>query len=772
RILKDGEIIYRKTYNDNILYDGTYTDIPVETPITIEPGCKYYFALQIMNDANVMPLGIDGTSAVNNKGNALSFDCVSWFPATQLGIDGNFNIRVNLKPNPAHGEELPVGYNIYRDGVKINSVTMTGGTDVVESAGKHEYSVTSVYADGGESSAGNTSTVNIVAIDGRYAPYSVDANVHINRYVTLRWDYPTATAPVFPTDITTRPVSHNAGLPEYVFSFEGKGNEMAVASDGNYIYTSVYSEDGKINRYSLNGTFIESFVIDGMEGIRNLTYDSEYFYATDNLNDFKKIDMQSRTVLETIAISEYARHISFIPDADGGNGGFEIGDWQTSIYVDRNGSKQGDGPALLGAAGTAYHNGKLYAFEQGSTDNAYSIGVYDYATGERTGEINLADYVELSLDESTMAGGMSTVTTPEGMTYLAVALQNNSNTQFVFIEAESKQGVAGYNILRNGVRLNEELLTHRYFADTLTIEGEYDYTLETVYIDAVVSETSAPAHVVIVPTGEAVPPVNLRAAQSSYGYNVLVSFADPDLYAIADKGTDFESSASSTDNFVASYGGWQFTDTYAYDGNKSISAGADTEARLLIDASDVKYLRMAVCNADDHNGNGSIDLLYSTSGSEDADLILLGSYTTTELWRELTVALPAGTEYVVVRKKQGVAEQFIDALRLFASEPADKVYAYDIFRNGEQINSEPVRDISYLDRNMLPGHYDYQARLTTITSAVSELSPTAGIDLSYDNGGLAPTNLTAQLNDNGSVQLAWQVPALGSPIYLRWHNGN
>ena len=48
---------------------------------------------------------------------------------------------------------------------------------------------------------------------------------------------------------------------------------------------------------------------------------------------------------------------------------------------------------------------------------------------------------------------MSSFTTPEGITCLALALQNNGNTRFVFLELNSIPGVAGYNVLRNGERI-------------------------------------------------------------------------------------------------------------------------------------------------------------------------------------------------------------------------------------------------------------------------------------------------------------------------------
>lgn len=778
QIIKDGETIYRKKYDGTILYDGSMTVISVDEPVVIEPGHTYYFALQIMNDANMMPLATDGSEAANGKGNMLSYDGKSWFPATQMAISGNFNIKIDLDPASPDAEEAPAGYNVYRDGTLLNAspVTATSYADAVETAGRHTYTVTSVYADGSESSAGTAAMIDIINIEGRYAPTTVSPDVHINRDVTLRWDYPAAEPTAFPADTETRPVTTDEACPEFVNAFTGNIGEMAVASDNEFIYTSVYGEDGRINKYSLSGEYLGYTVIDGLEGIRNLAYDGEYFYAADNLNDIKKIDIEGKAVIETIAVSEYARHLAYIPDGDGGKGAFEVGDWESSIYVAKNGGKLGNGPTLLGASGTAYHDGKIYAFEQGNVDNAYTIGIYDYATGQRTGSISLGDYLELNIGEDAVAGGMSAFTTPEGITLLALAVQSNSNTRFVFIEAEGVKGVKGYNVYRNGSRINDALLTRRYYAETLTAEGDYDYTVETVYIDGTTSPLSAPARVTITTTGKADAPVNVKAAQSTYGYNVLLSFADPDMAEGAALTESFETATAgepvSINGWDNKNSAWTATNEYAYDKATAMTAGKGTEALLVIPAAGMKYLRMAICNADDHNGNGSIDVLCSANGTDMSDFIPAATYSTTELWRQVTAELPEGTDYVAIRKQAAVAKQFVDAVQLFEDRPAEHVYSYDLFRNGKQINTEPVKDISYLDRNLMPGHYEYQARLTTTMSAVSELSETASIDLSYDNGGLAPTNLKAAIQDDGNVQLNWQVPALGSPIYLRWDSGN
>ena len=779
-VYKDGEEIYSKTYTGNIVYDGTYTDVTIDEPLTIEPGAEYKFAFQLENAQDINPLAMDDSPAVNGKGNLLSMDGKEWFPASYQGIDGNFNINVNMVPNESAAEQEPSGYNIYRDGEKVNDepVTGTSYTDAVSEGGTHEYTITSVYADGGESAESEQVSIEIIGVSERYAPSAVNANVLINRDVTLRWDYPTDGTQTLKADITSRPVTVDADMPEYVFSFDGhdEGVEMAIASDNEYIYTSTYSKDGYVNKYSMAGELIESFTIDGVEGIRNIVYDGTDFYVGDYSTNIYKVDMDTHTVLATMPISEFSRHLAYIPELDGGNGGFEVGDWETSIYVRKDGSKIGTGPTLLGAAGTAYHDGLLYAFEQGG-DNTRTIGIYDFATSQRVGSIDVTAYSEVSGISTASAGGMSVVTRPDGSKFLAMALQRqDDNTKFIFVELESVSGVVGYNVYRGGEKLNDEPLTRRYFAESIDTEGTYTYEIETVYIDGTPSTDRAKAEVQIQEQGTADAPKDVKAVQSTYGYNVLLSFVDPQINEGAAQAEGFElaevQAPVSINGWENKDNAWTTTADYAYEGAKAIAAEGDEEATIVIPATGMSHIKMAVRNADDHNGHGSLTMLRSIGGTTDADLIRMETYQTNEAWTEIEAEIPEGTTYIAIRKADGTETQLIDAVRLYTSEPVQTVYAYDIFRNGEQINEEPVQGISYVDRNLLPGKYEYQVRLTTMAAAVSELSDKVSIDLDYDNGGLAPTNLTAGYEADGSVKLNWQFPALGEPIYLRWHDGN
>lgn len=774
-IQKDGEQIYKKQYKGDFKFDGSLTAIPVDEDIRILPGHEYMFGFEIKSDAGVQPLGIDDSKAVLDKGDLLSTDGEKWFSAAISGIEGNFNINVDLTPTDIT-EEKPMGYNVYRNGVKVNSslITSQSYNDVLSATGTFAYTVTSVYKNNGESAESKPVNVKAYEINDKTAPNDVYADVERNRNISLRWDNPTKEPQVIKADITKRPVTTEEGCPEYVRSFFGPKSGMAIVTDGTYVYTSVYNEDGRIEKYDFDGNKLGTYKVDGLKGIRNMAYDGEWLYVADNTTNIHRVDPATMENMEDIAISEYSRHMAYIPSLDDGKGGFEVGDWQTSIYVTKNGSKIGTGPILKGASGTAYYNGKLYAFEQGNDANKYTVGIYD-EENNRVGSIDLGKYVEIDNIAAVSAGGMSSFTGKDGITYLLLSLQRQGEpVQFVILDLGGLTTVAGYNVYRNGEKRNAELLTRRYFEETETKEGEYGYAVQTVYINGETSDMSAVSTVDIISTGTAKTPVNTNAKQSSYGYNVLLTFADPDMYQNAASKENFEDSNIGEEVYGVdgeSYqSGWTVNNDEAFDGSKSVTVDAQNSAFGVIPAEGMRYLRLAARNADDHNGEGTLYVYYSTGGTHRANFIFLQSYKTSESWQDILCELPEGTEYVALAKDASQPKQYVDGVALYTAKPKSNLYGFNIYRNGEKINTAPVNDISYVDRNLLSGKYSYEFELVTKTSAVSEKSAPVIIDLYYDNGSLAPTNLrVAQLAEGN--RLSWQFPALGEPIYLRWHDG-
>ena len=95
---------------------------------------------------------------------------------------------------------------------------------------------------------------------------------------------------------------------------------------------------------------------------------------------------------------------------------------------------------------------------------------------------------------------MSVLTTDEGLQLLCVALQESGGTRFVFLDLGSVKGLAGYNVFRNGQKVNTELLATRRFAETLNEPGDYTYQIQTQYVDGTVSPLSSLAKVTVIPS--------------------------------------------------------------------------------------------------------------------------------------------------------------------------------------------------------------------------------------------------------------------------------
>lgn len=778
KLYKDDDCILTQQIKSSDIRYGEYNMVKLNEPVHIEAGYSYKVTFLVMHEAGMHPIGMDASASVDGKGNIISMDGKEWYPVNYEGIDGNFNISIHLSPSDGSTDLIPAGYNVYRNGAKINSSVVKERTfsDEVEQAGIYAYQVSTLYENGGESGLSDIAEAEIIEIGIPHAPSLLKADVELNRTIRLRWNFPLATESSFPIDLTRIPVTCQENYPEFVHMFRGHfPSEMAVASDGEYIYTSLFKAKGTINKYSLNGDFIESFDINNqLNGIRNLAFDGTDFYVSDCNSFIYKVDMENKVLSDTLSISEIARHLTYIPDLDEGRGGFEVGDWETGIYVNKKGAKLGGANVYKGAAGTAYYNGVLYAFEQGY-ENPYSICMYDYRTGTQTGRIDLADYLEIKPELGASAGGMSVITTKEGLRLLGLALQEPSNTRFVFLDLDGVKGVEGYNIYCNGEKLNDSPLRFRYFEEVRSTAGEYTYEVETVYIDGTTSAKSRQATIEIIEAGNCDAPIQLKVQQSTYPYNVILSFVDPAITTAS----MYESAESGTVGSPFSSSGWQnVEDTWlvtgddAYEGNKAITADNRRTAWLILPVSgfdDNFVFSLVARSKDDHHGNGTLQILSSAHGDRLDDFIQVAAITTNEEWKQFSYPFSAETKYIAIRQYADAIPSMIDAISL-NENAIDAIYGYDIYRDGEKVNDEAVSGISYTDHNLLPGEYTYQVKAHYRTSCISDFSDKAVIDVKYSNNCQKPGQLSGEQTPDG-IRLEWSAPSLGEAVNLKWHSG-
>ncbi|MDE7150347.1 MAG: hypothetical protein K2O01_08090, partial [Bacteroidales bacterium] len=246
----------------------------------------------------------------------------------------------------------------------------------------------------------------------------------------------------------------------------------------------------------------------------DLSCDGTYFFGGGNTTDLYCMDFGTRTLVKKMTVTAPVRHCAYIPELDGGKGGFEIGDWTTSFFVTMNGAYIDKGyPNPEGAFGSAYCDGKLYFFQQRRNALCEIIEV-DFATLTATGNrTDLNRYNQYTVNSGARAGGLATFASLNGSTMLLANIQNAGEpNKLVWVEATQNAYVTGFNLYRDGTRLNGETpLSKREYTETLSTPGTYAYTVAAIFIDGQEGEKSAPTDVVIVEPTHCEAPINVKA---------------------------------------------------------------------------------------------------------------------------------------------------------------------------------------------------------------------------------------------------------------------
>lgn len=770
KLYKDGKIIQTQPIKEDIKY-GEFNTFTLKEPIKIERGSSYTVAFIVMHDAGLMPLGVHLGNVAEGKSNLMSQNGRDWYPASYVGISNkSFNIAMNLTPSKGYTEQQPSAYKVIRNGQVIGETEDTLFTETVTQPAEYDYQVVSVYGEKGLSTPSNVASVTKEDIGHPLAPHSINATVERNHRVELRWGFPIEQDASVQIDLTPAAGTSPDGRPEFVGQFRGTfTGEYGVASDGQKIYASRHAVPGVIDRYSLDGTFEESmgFETNLENGFVDLDYDGNNFWAAAKGNAIYQLDMEKATISATHSISEIARHLAYIPTLDNGQGGFETGDWETSINVSMRGAKLSDGPTLKGASGSAYYNGVLYTFEQGY-ETSYELCARNFLTGELLWHSPINTWTAIAPAAGASAGGLSVMHTKEGLTLLCAILQEPAGARFMLFDLGSVKGLAGYNIYRNGEKVNSSPLPQRYFAENIERPGDYQYQIQTEYIDGTVSALSAIRNVTIVPATPGETPTDIKAKATTDGYNVNVSIVDPTITR-ADQFISFE-----TTEPTINATGFKTGADVTYSGKQSLTAPVETECEWIISVektyTDNFSFGFAASNANDKEGAGNIQVLASKSSNSAADFVNVASVSTSEAWKRFEFSLSPDTRYIAVRCPSRYAEQYIDAVTINSTVPG-RIYGYDIMRNDSLLNGDtPVEDVTFTDHNLLPGTYTYKVRGYYDNNSISQWSEPVEVTIDYSNGHQAPGELTVEQTADGNL-LKWSEPALSGVTELRWHNG-
>ncbi|MBR4148076.1 MAG: choice-of-anchor J domain-containing protein [Bacteroidales bacterium] len=207
------------------------------------------------------------------------------------------------------------------------------------------------------------------------------------------------------THIATAPAR---AMWDLLGTFQGtSAGQQAVATDGTNIYTASWQATPTggytFYQYDMEGNFIEGFDIAGATGIRDLTYDGEYFYGSSGGAQIFILDFTARTLVGTINCSGLtSRHLAYDPERDG----FWSGNWETLALYSRTGALLQSGPAPTSAYGSAYYKDDddvehLYLFCQPNSD----AKVYDFNIATNTISGPVLDFATTPGFSSGIAGG-------------------------------------------------------------------------------------------------------------------------------------------------------------------------------------------------------------------------------------------------------------------------------------------------------------------------------------------------------------------------------
>lgn len=117
-----------------------------------------------------------------------------------------------------------------------------------------------------------------------------------------------------------------------------------------------------------------------------------------------------------------------------------------------------------------------------------------------------------------------------------------------------------------------------------------------------------------------------------------------------------------------------------------------------------------------------IEMLYSTTGTNPNDFTSVQEVAAVPAeWTEYTFNVPAGAKYFAVRSKaKGAFMLMLDDFT-FKAAP-DKVEGYNIYRNGEKLNTELVTNNSFIDTSAPSGTHTYH--VTAVYANGEESAPT------------------------------------------------
>ena len=336
---------------------------------------------------------------------------------------------------------------------------------------------------------------------------------------------------LLPYDEETHQRRNSRALWDSIQTFSTRFNaEQAIATDGFFIYTSSWQRPGEFNRYTPDGEYIETFYIENVGMIRNLSYDGTYFYGTEATNIIFKLDLDNQTLVDSISTDvSNIRHCSF----DRQNGNLLAGDWNSLYSIDTaTGVSTQIRNDLMNVYSSAYDNLSpggpyLWLFSQASQNNGPSAYIRQFSIGnaDYTDKTHYLD--DIGLSNSSLAGGIcASEYVCEGKFVLLADIQNPSGSNII----------ATYEIGRTNSIVSPEQKSGRIMPnESLSIGvrehavGEGEFEAKIRYRAAVMGNRTKDVNVTVTAVAPECDAVQQITAVTDTFYNVTLNWQPIEL---------------------------------------------------------------------------------------------------------------------------------------------------------------------------------------------------------------------------------------------------
>ena len=281
-------------------------------------------------------------------------------------------------------------------------------------------------------------------------------------------------------------------------------NDWSPAFTFKLAHSNAFTHQGKLYagnnpfcQYDMSGHFERQFSIKGVSDVWKATTDGKYVYMLEwEKKGIFVVDMQQQKVVSMISTPGpgFLYYIKYLPELDNGKGGFLTGNYNRLFFINLQGDLVGGSIDMKPFFGdtcvvqdAAVAQGKIYVLgNSNSTDR--TIHEFDLSTLTPTGNtFDLSHFVGMAgVEEKYYPRTLLSYIYPDNKEYLMFVDYSGLDwdaTSVPVAGARAPEGLSGYNLYRDGIRLNDATLaadTYTYSDTSVEQAEDHHYELHPV----------------------------------------------------------------------------------------------------------------------------------------------------------------------------------------------------------------------------------------------------------------------------------------------------